>query len=72
MVYGEAEDGSVGTSQWLRREHAAYMATPLVALDALSNTNITSRSTLEMSLRGQTGGSVWVGSQWDSRKKRKK
>ena len=29
-----AEAGSARASQWLRREHASYMATPLLALDA--------------------------------------
>ena len=33
-MHGVAEAGSVRTSKWLRREHAAYMATPLLALDA--------------------------------------
>ena len=34
ILHGVAEVGSVRVSQWLRKEHAAYMATPLLALDA--------------------------------------
>ena len=34
IMHGVAEAGSVRASQWLRREHATYMATPLLALDA--------------------------------------
>ena len=34
IMHGVAEAGSVRASQWLRREHAAYMATPLLAMDA--------------------------------------
>ena len=34
VMHGVAEAGSVRASQWLRREYAAYMATPLLALDA--------------------------------------
>ena len=52
IMRGVAEAGSVRACQWLRREHAAYIATPLLALDAwLSQT---SRNTLGTSLRGQT------------------
>ena len=39
-MHGVAEAGSVRASQWLRREHAAYMATPLLALDAWLSQNI--------------------------------
>ena len=64
-MHGVAEADSVCASQWLRREHAAYMATPLLALDAwLSQT---SRNGLETSLRGQTRGSVCVGSDLSDR-----
>ena len=34
IMHGVAEAGSVRASQWLRRGHAAYMTTPLLALDA--------------------------------------
>ena len=33
-MHGVSEAGSVRATQWPRREHAAYMATPLLALDA--------------------------------------
>ena len=33
-MHGVAKAGSVRASQWLRVEHAAYMATRLLALDA--------------------------------------
>ena len=43
-MHGVAEAGSVRVSQWLRREHAAYMATPLLALDAWVSRNIKKRA----------------------------
>ena len=49
IMHGVAYSGSVRASQWLRREHAAYMATPLLALDASLSQNINKR-TLETSL----------------------
>ena len=39
-MHGVAEAGSVRASQWLRREHAAYLATPLLALGAWLSENI--------------------------------
>ena len=59
-MHGVAEAGSVRASQWLRREHAVYMATPLLALNAWLGPNIKKRT--QSSLRGQTRGSVCVGS----------
>ena len=44
IMHGVAEAGSVRASQWLRREHEAYMANPLLALDAWSNQNIKKRT----------------------------
>ena len=44
IMHGVAEAGSVPASQWLRREHAAYMATPLLALDAWLSQNIKIRT----------------------------
>ena len=52
-------------SQWLRREHAAYVDILLLALDAWLSQNIQKR--LETSLRGQTRGSVCVGSDLSDR-----
>ena len=40
VMHGVAEGGSMRASQWLRREHAAYMATPLLALDARLSQNV--------------------------------
>ena len=37
---GVAEAGAVRASQWLRREHAAYIATPLLPLDAWLSQNM--------------------------------
>ena len=34
IMHGVAEAGAVGAFHWLRREHAGYMATPLLAVDA--------------------------------------
>ena len=34
IMHGVAQAGSVCASQWLRKEHAAHIATPLLALDA--------------------------------------
>ena len=39
-MHGVAEAGSMRASRWLRREQAAYMATPLLALDAWLSQNI--------------------------------
>ena len=39
-MHGVAETGSVRASQWLRREHAVYMANPLLALDAWLSQNM--------------------------------
>ena len=41
---GVAEAGAVRAFQWRRREHAAYMATPLLALDAWLSQNIKKRT----------------------------
>ena len=60
IMHGVAEAGSVCASQWLREEHPAYMATPLLAVDAWYNQNI--KNAFETSLRGQATGSVCVGS----------
>ena len=43
-MHGVAEAGSVRASHWLRREHAAYMVTPLLALDAWLGQNIKKRT----------------------------
>ena len=40
IIHGVAEAGLLRASQWLRREHAAYMATPLLVLDAWLSQNI--------------------------------
>ena len=40
IMHGVAEAGSVRASQWLRRENAAYMAAPLLALDAWLSQNM--------------------------------
>ena len=39
-MHDVAEAGSVRASQWPRREHAAYVATPLLALNAWLSQNI--------------------------------
>ena len=57
IMHGVIEAGSVPASQWLRREHAAYMATPLLALDAWLSQNVNKKA-IEKSVRG----SVYVGS----------
>ena len=44
IIHGVAEAGSVRASQWLRREHTAYMATPLLALDAWLGQNLKKRT----------------------------
>ena len=43
-MHGVAKTGTVRAFQWLRTEHAAYMATPLVALDAWLSQNIKKRT----------------------------
>ena len=43
-MHGVAEAGSVRASQWLRREHSAYMTTPLLALDTWLSQNIKKRT----------------------------
>ena len=48
-MHGVAKAGSVRASQWLRREHAAYMATPLQALDAWLCQNIKKKRTRNVS-----------------------
>ena len=44
IMHGVAEAGSVRACQWLRGKHAAYMATPLLALDAWWSQNIKKRT----------------------------
>ena len=44
IKHGVAKAGSVRASQWLRREHAPYMATPLLALDSWLSQNIKKRT----------------------------
>ena len=44
IMHGVAEAGSVRASQWRRREHAAYMATLLLALDAWLSQNVKKRT----------------------------
>ena len=44
IMHGVADAGSVRASQWLRREHAACMATPLLALHAWLSRNIKKRT----------------------------
>ena len=39
IMHDVAEAGSVRASQWLRREHAAYVTIPLLALDAWLSRN---------------------------------
>ena len=65
IMHGVAEAGSVCACQWLRREHAAYVVTQLLALDAWLNQNIKKR-TRNVSC-GQTRGSVCVGSDLSER-----
>ena len=52
-MHGVVEAGLVRAPQWLRREHAAYMTTPLLALDAWLGQNM-KKIALETSFRGQT------------------
>ena len=59
-MHGVALAGSVLASQWLRRELAAYMDTPSLALDAWLRQNIKKRT--RTSLRGQKRRSVCVSS----------
>ena len=44
VMHGVAEAGSVRASQWLRREYAANMVTPLLVLDAWLSQNIKKRT----------------------------
>ena len=59
IMHGVAEAGPVRASQWLRAEHAAYMATPLLALDAWLRQNIMKR-TRNVFVARREGQSAWA------------
>ena len=61
-MHGVAEAGSVRASQCLRREHAAYMATLSLALDAWLNQNINKKGNRDV-FSWPDYGSVCLG--WD-------